>query len=127
MYQSDKTEALIVMGLKAFSILLHFVSVHLEQSASTLKLKLIHVLAIIPWVATFVMTTLYLQKGGVCYDSGMESFWYKGRKIYPDGSAPVDGANCAITTLVNGTNVTEYQSFVLWDLDHGTASSMLVI
>jgi hypothetical protein len=62
-------------------------------------------------------------KGGVCYDSGMESFWYKGCEICPDadGSAPMNGANCAVATLVNGTNGREYQSFVLCDLDHGTA------
>ncbi|CAJ1945257.1 unnamed protein product [Cylindrotheca closterium] len=112
MYQSDKHEALAVMGIEALSILLHFIAVHLEQSAPTLKLKLMHVLAIVAWLATIFMTLWYLAQGGVCYNSKINNFWFDGCEVCPDGSPPindVDGLQCPYTTVILGRNVTAYE------------------
>lgn len=111
MYQSDKNEALAVMGIEAVSILLHFIAVHLEQSAPTLKLKLMHMLAIVAWLATIFMTLYYLQQGGVCYNSEVNNFWFDGCEVCPDGSPPidVDGLQCPYTTVILGRNYTAYE------------------
>jgi len=120
MYQSDKNEALIVMGIEAASILLHFVAVHLENSAPTLKLKLMHMLAILAWLATIVMTFWYLQQGGVCYNSEISNFGFQGCEICPDGSKPIDGPKCPYTQVFRGRNVTTYELVVGWTLKHST-------
>ena len=64
MHESDKTEALAVLGLEAASILLHFISVHLEQSAKSITMKCAHSLVFIPFLGTIAITLWYLQQGG---------------------------------------------------------------
>ena len=122
MYQSDTNEALAIMGIEALSILLHFITVHLEQSAPTLKLKLMHVLAIVAWLATIFMTLWNLAQGGVCYNSKIRNFWFDGYEVCPDGSPPVnvDGLQCPYTTVIRGQNVTAYEPVFGLTLKHST-------
>ncbi|KAL3944759.1 MAG: hypothetical protein SGBAC_001178 [Bacillariaceae sp.] len=116
MYQSDKVEALTVMGLELATIILHFISVKLENAANTLPLKLMHGSIIIPWLAGMSINIWYINQGGVCYDSALESFWYKGCEVCPSGLRPVNDTMCPTTALVNGTNVTTYEDIPLWEL-----------
>jgi hypothetical protein len=120
MYQSDITEALTVMGLELVTIILHFLSVYLEKAATTWKLKLMHSIIIIPWLATLGINVWYINRGGVCYDTLLETFWYKGCEVCPSGMRPVNGTLCPTTTLVDGVNQTTYESYQIWDLDSET-------
>jgi hypothetical protein len=117
MYQSDKTEALTVMGLEGATIILHFLAVYLEKAATTRKLQLMHSLIILPFLATVGLNVWYITRGGVCYDAFLETFWYKGCEVCPgpDKSWPVNGTLC----LVDGSNET-YKSYDFWDLDSAT-------
>jgi len=121
MYQSDKVEALTVMGLELATIILHFGSVHLEKAARTIPLKLMHGSIILPWLATLSINLWYINQGGVCYDTSLETFWYKGCEICPSGIRPVNDTLCPTTTLVNGTNVTTYDAIPLWELGSATS------
>eukprot|EP00980_Cylindrotheca_fusiformis_P016838 scaffold5085_cov115-Cylindrotheca_fusiformis.AAC.3 len=120
MYRSDKDEALVVMALEAVTIILHFVSVHLEKAATTWKLKLMHGFILVPWLATLGINVWYINKGGVCYDTVLETFWYKGCEICPNGVRAVNDTLCPTTTLVNGVNETTYETYGLLDLDSAT-------
>eukprot|EP00980_Cylindrotheca_fusiformis_P016841 scaffold5085_cov115-Cylindrotheca_fusiformis.AAC.6 len=121
MYQSDKNEAFIVMGIEAATIILHFLCVYLENAAQTWISKLMHGAIIIPWLATLSINIWYLNKGGVCYETALETFWYKGCEICPNGMRPVNDTLCPTTTLVNGMNETTYDAFRLWELDSATS------
>jgi hypothetical protein len=120
MYQSDQTEALTVMGLEGATIILHFLSVYLEKAATTWYLKLMHSIIIIPWLATVGINVWYINRGGVCYDALLETFWYKGCEICPDRMLPVNDTLCPTTILVDGVNETTYESYSIWDLDSAT-------
>lgn len=123
MYQSDKNEALAVMGIEAVGILLHFIAVHLERSAPTIKLKLLHMFAIIAWLATIVMTLLYLQQGGVCYNSNVSNFWFDGCEVCEDKSAPIwdnGQLQCPYITVILGKNYTAYEPVFGLTLKHDT-------
>mmetsp|Transcript_32020 Transcript_32020/g.77794 ORF Transcript_32020/g.77794 Transcript_32020/m.77794 type:complete len:371 (-) Transcript_32020:222-1334(-) len=120
MYQSDKVEALTVMGLELATIILHFVSVKLENAANTWLLKLMHASIVIPWLAGMSINVWYINRGGVCYDSALETFWYKGCEICPSGLQAVNGTLCPTVNLVNGTNVTTYEDIPLWELGSAT-------
>lgn len=120
MYQSDKDEALIVMGLEGATIILHFLSVYFEKAATTWKLKLMHSIIIIPWLATLSINVWYINREGVCYDALLETFWYKGCEICPNGMRPVNDTLCPTTTMVDGVNQTTFESYNFWDLDSAT-------
>ncbi|CAJ1945256.1 unnamed protein product [Cylindrotheca closterium] len=120
MYQSDKVEALTVMGLELATIILHFISVKLENAASNWLLKLMHASIVLPWLAGMSINVWYINRGGVCYDSALETFWWKGCEICPSGLQPVNDTLCPTTTLVNGTNVTTYEDIAIWDLGSAT-------
>lgn len=116
MYQSDKVEALTVMGLELATIILHFVSVKLENAANTILLKLMHASILIPWFAGMGINIWYINQGGVCYDSALQTFWYKGCEVCESGLRPVNDTMCPIITEgVNGTNATvTYEDVPLW-------------
>jgi hypothetical protein len=120
MYQADQTDALTVMGLEAATIILHFLAVYLEKGATTWKLKLMHSIIIVPFLGTLGINLWYMYRGGVCYDTLLETFWYKGCEICPNGRWPVNDTLCPTTTLVDGVNETTYESYEFWDLDSAT-------
>eukprot|EP00980_Cylindrotheca_fusiformis_P016840 scaffold5085_cov115-Cylindrotheca_fusiformis.AAC.5 len=117
LYLSDKQEALIVMGLETATVILHFLCIYLENAAKTVLAKLMHSIIIIPWLATVAVNVWYLNQGGVCYDTVLETFWYRGCEICPNGMRPVNGTLCPTTTLVDGVNQTTYETFKLWEMD----------
>jgi hypothetical protein len=118
MYQSDQTEALTVMGLEVATVILHFLSVYLEKAATTCKIRLMHSTIVVPLLATLGINAWYMYRGGVCYDSLLETFWYKGCEICPNGMLPVNDTLCLTTDY--GVNETEYRSYAFWDLDSAT-------
>jgi hypothetical protein len=65
MYQSDKTEAFIVLGLEGASLILHFVSVWLEGSFHTCKEIAFHCIPLIPFFISIGLVAYYLKQGGV--------------------------------------------------------------
>ncbi|KAG7358748.1 hypothetical protein IV203_015337 [Nitzschia inconspicua] len=67
MYQTDETEAFVVLGLEGGSLILHFVSVWLEGSYRTCKDIAINLIPVIPFFVSIGLVTYYLKQGGVCY------------------------------------------------------------
>jgi hypothetical protein len=123
MYQSDKTEALTVMGIELVTIILHFISVHLEKSAKSCHMKLIHGIIIIPLLATVGVNVWFvIHKGGVCYDSSLETFWYKGCEVCEDGSPAIADSEfiSKCPTTLSGSNETTYEFFNILSLDSNT-------
>jgi hypothetical protein len=121
-YQSDKTEALTVMGIELVTIILHFISVHLEKAAKSWHMKLIHGIIIIPLLATIGVNVWFIHKGGVCYDSSLETFWYKGCEVCGDGSPAIADTEfiSKCPTTLSGSNETTYEFFDLLSLDSNT-------
>lgn len=101
LYQSDKTESFIVLGLEAGSIILHFIAVKLEGSVATFKQFLLHCLPLVAFFASVALVLIYLKQEGVCYIVEEAVFQFQGCETCPDGFPPVDG-NC---DLGNGTVV----------------------
>ena len=114
MYQSDKAEALTVMGLELATIILHFISVKLENAANNIFLKLMHASILIPWFAGMGINVWYINQGGVCYDSALQTFWYKGCEVCPSGVRPVNDTWCPIADA-NGNLTSTYENVPLWE------------
>jgi hypothetical protein len=124
LYQSDKTESFIVLGLEGGSIILHFISVKLEDSVVTFKQFLFHCLPLVPFFVSVVLVLVYLKQEGVCYIVEKTVFQFNGCEICPDGFPPVDG-NCV---LANGTVISVGDSGIFDipnDLDGLTAKTSL--
>jgi len=118
-YQSSEQEAYLVIGMECVSIILHFISVHYEGQARTFLSKLMHSLVIVPFVASGVLLSWYLQVQGICYNSELDLFWFDGCEVCPNGLPPEDGL-CPTTSLVNGVNQTVYREYFLWELKQNT-------
>ncbi len=101
LYQSDKVESFVVLGLEGVSILLHFFTVYLEGSCKTWGQFLCHCVPLIPFFASVALVLSYLRQGGVCYLVDKEVFMFTGCEICPDGMPPIDNM-CQF----NGTNYT---------------------
>ena len=67
MYQSDKTEAFIVLGMEGASLILHYISCWLEGTLKTFKGFLINSIPVIPFSISIGLVLWYLKQGGVCY------------------------------------------------------------
>lgn len=65
MYQSDETEAFVVLGLEGGSLILHFISVWLEGSFQTCKQIAFHCIPLIPFFISIGLVAYYLKQGGV--------------------------------------------------------------
>ena len=91
LYQSDKAEAFVVLGLEGISIILHFVSVRLEGGLRTWYSKLIHSVSLLPFLITVITMLVYLREGGVCYVVEEELFKFSGCEVCDDMTPPVDG------------------------------------
>jgi len=101
LYQSDKSESFMVLGLEGGSIILHFISVKLEGSVQTFCGFLTHCIPLIPFIASISLTLFYLKQEGICYIVEQSLFAFQGCEICPNNFPPIEG-NC----LINGTNVT---------------------
>jgi hypothetical protein len=102
LYQSDKTESFIVLGLEGGTIVLHFLSVWLEGSCTTVRGFLFHCIQIIPFLTSVILVLIYLKQGGVCYLVEDGVFLFSGCEVCPDGYPPNDG----VCHLTDGTNAT---------------------
>ena len=90
LYQSDKTESFIVLGIESLSIILHFISVRMEGGLRTWYSKLLHSVAILPFLVTVTLVLVYIREGGVCYSVEKEMFSFSGCEICPDTLLPPD-------------------------------------
>jgi len=88
MYQSDKNEAFIVLGLEGASLILHFASVCLEGSFWTSSQIILHLTPIIPFLVSISMVGYYIKQGGVCYLPQEKLFRFYGCEICYDGGIP---------------------------------------
>ncbi|CAJ1941319.1 unnamed protein product [Cylindrotheca closterium] len=101
LYQSDKDESFLVLGLEGGSIILHFISVKLEGSVQNFRQFLFHCMPLVPFIASVSLVLIYLKQTGVCYVVERSVFLFQGCEICPNGFPPIDG-NCI---LDNGTVV----------------------
>lgn len=101
LYQSDKDESFLVLGLEGGSIILHFISVKLEGSVQNFRQFLFHCMPLIPFLASVTLVLVYLKQEGVCYIVAQAVFQFSGCEICPNGFPPING-NCV---LENGTIV----------------------
>ena len=85
MYQSDKDEAFIVLGLEGASLMLHFISVWIEGSVKNCRTFLIQMIPLIPFLASIGLTAFYLKQGGICYSVEKELFSFQGCEVCEDG------------------------------------------
>jgi len=116
-YESNEQEAYFVIGMESVAVLLHFVSLHFEGQAKTIAGKLMHSIVIIPFLATGVLLSWYLQVKGICYNSEVNLFWFEGCEVCPTG-VPPDNGLCPIIETINGTNTTVgYEQYYLWELE----------
>lgn len=81
MYQSDKQEAFIVLGMEGAALILHFVSAHLEGSLKTWKGILFSCIPMIPFAISISMVLYYLKQGGVCYLVDQNVFKFTGCEV----------------------------------------------
>jgi hypothetical protein len=81
MYQSDKTEAFIVLGMEGAALILHYVSVWLEGSLKTLGGFLFNSIPVIPFAVSIGLVLWYLKQGGVCYLADENLFKFTGCEI----------------------------------------------
>lgn len=99
LYQSDKTESFVVLGLEAGSILLHFLSIWLEGTCTTIWQLLLHCLPMVPFIASVILVLVYLKQEGVCYIVERSVFLFQGCELCPNDLPPVDG----FCTMPDGT------------------------
>ena len=59
LYQSDKDEAFVVLGLEGASLMLHFISVWIEGSVKNCRTFLCHMIPLIPFLASIGLTSFY--------------------------------------------------------------------
>jgi hypothetical protein len=98
LYQSDRTESFIVLGIESLSIILHFISVRMEGGLRTWYSKLLHSIVILPFLVTVTLVLVYIREGGVCYSVEKEMFSFSGCEICPDSLLPPD---------INGTCISD--------------------
>jgi hypothetical protein len=91
MYQSDKDEAFVVLGLECGSLVLHFISVWLEGAVKTFRNFLIQLIPTIPVFSSIGLTVFYLKQGGICYSVEREHFGFQGCELCDDGYPPWEG------------------------------------
>ena len=103
LYQSDKTEAFVVLGLEGGSIILHFMSIYLEGSVKTMGGFLFHCIPLIPFVVSVALILVYLKQGGVCYLVERGLFQFSGCETCPETGYPPVENTCQ---FANGTNYT---------------------
>lgn len=102
LYQSNKSQSFLVLGLEGGSIVLHFTSVWLEGSCKSCKSFCFHCVQLIPFLTSVTLILLYLKQGGMCYMVEDEKFSFSGCELCPDGLPPIGD----VCQLRNGTNVT---------------------
>lgn len=116
-YESNEQEAYFVIGMESVAVLLHFVSLHYEGQAKTISSKLMHSIVIVPFLATGVLLSWFLQVKGICYNSDVNLFWFEGCEVCPTG-VPPDNGLCPVIETINGTNTTVgYEQYFLWELE----------
>jgi hypothetical protein len=103
LYQSNKTEAFVVLGLEGFSIILHFISVRLEGGLRTWCSRLIHSVTILPFLISVILMLVYLREGGVCYVVERQLFLFSGCAVCPDTLQPPDANGMCGDVALDGT------------------------
>lgn len=88
LYQADRRECLMVLGLEAASLALHYSTIYLEGHKQTRLSIAIYSLPLIPFAVTVIVVVVYLNRGGVCYLVDEEIFWYEGCQICSNGTIP---------------------------------------
>jgi hypothetical protein len=101
-YEANRTEAFVVLGLEGASIILHMVSVYLEGSLKDLRMVVFHSLPIVPFIVTVSLMLVYLKQGGVCYIVERDLFLFTGCQVCDDGMPPIDGY-CGNATISGGS------------------------
>lgn len=99
LYQSDKTECFVVLGIESLSIVLHFVSVRMEGGLRTWWSKALHSIALVPFLVTVILVLVFLREGGMCYSVESELFLFSGCEVCPDTLAPPVEDMCGNSTL----------------------------
>lgn len=118
LYQSDRTDAFIVLGFEGGALILHYVAVWLEGCIDGFVTFLIHgLLPLVPFGTAIGLVFLYLKEGGVCYIVEESLFRFTGCEVCVDGYPPVNGT----CFLQNGTSYEFVRSTIL---DIGAISSI---
>jgi len=94
LYQSNKLECWLVLGLEAGSFVLHWFSMWLEGLPLSNFAIFWHSIPIIPFLVTVFLILNFLERGGVCYYLQDAYFWIEGCRVCPDGSLPGEDGNC---------------------------------
>jgi len=105
LYQSDKNESFVVLGIECLSIILHFVSVRMEGGLRTWCSKLLHSVALLPFFVTVILVLVYIREGGVCYSVEKEMFLFSGCELCPVELVPPDSNGMCTATVSNGTSI----------------------
>lgn len=99
LYQSDKNESFVVLGIESLSIILHFVSVRMEGGLRTWYSKLLHSVILLPFLVTVILVLVFLREGGMCYTVETKLFRFTGCEVCPDTLLPPVDGMCGNSTL----------------------------
>jgi len=99
LHQSDKRESFVVLGIESLSIFLHFVSVRMEGGLRTWWSKLLHSVALLPFLVTVILVLVFLREGGMCYTVESKLFRFSGCEVCPDTLAPPINGMCGSSAL----------------------------
>lgn len=103
LYQSDKADALTVLGFEGGSLALHYLSVYLEGAITNCTEFFLHgLLPLVPFTTAVGLVLFYLKQGGVCYIADEALFKFNGCEVCSNGYPPVDG----LCFLKDGSNYT---------------------
>ncbi|KAG7354715.1 hypothetical protein IV203_004071 [Nitzschia inconspicua] len=138
MYQSDKAEAFVVLGLEGASLILHFISVWLEGTYHTCKEIALNSVPVIPFFVSIGLVTYYLKQGGVCYLGEERVFKFTGCEVCnvtgvmepcPNGTSFLDGItdldsfdkfkDKVLERTNQGTYCSVERNFCFYDYDDG--------
>lgn len=99
LYTSDKKESFVVLIIESLSIILHFVSVRMEGGLRTWWSKLLHSVALLPFLVTVILVLVFLREGGICYNVENQLFRFSGCEICPDTLEPPINGLCGNSTI----------------------------
>lgn len=89
--RANKEESFLVLALECGSMVLHWISIYIEnkiEPKNRITFWFYALFPMIPFLVTVILIIILLQKGGICYLTGDDVFWIKGCELCQDTMLP---------------------------------------